>query len=414
MGISAPIFSIILGITLLSAPLTAAPPSVAPKTPNSDVPNMDTPPPPPPQLTDDAAAPDLPSSDKVHAQPSAKDPTLDTSLPEIEARSYDSKTVRRSTSNRTYLLDSPEGVEPRVGRVVLLKESDAPVMGLRVLKTYPDKKQFAAKRIRKYGSRDILEDGSSFKTIEKLNDIGAPPPQSIQDKRDLNELEKTTQPPSPAEGLVVGGKSEKNYDPELDIETSPPPEGAVDSEGSEGDPTFNSEQDEDTSDLTVDEIFPIDTNHQWLTAEFAYIANYAAGGGYSYYTGGGLRYGITVGKMIFLERPKVQDSFVIEGGLFLYKILNYVQQNDAYTVVPLIATGRYNIQFSDTYAIFLYGGLVKSFVAGSAQSTGDTVNSLSGVIPAVGAGMLFGIGPHWDLRLDAGLDMIGVGLVLRF
>ena len=229
-------------------------------------------------------------------------------------------------------------------------------------------------------------------------------------KYDLNELEKTTQPPNPSEKLTTDNK----YDPELDIETSPPPEGAVDSEGAESDPSFSSDTEEDTSGLTVDEVFPIDTNRNWVTVEFAYLANYAAQSGFSYYSGGGLRYGLTLGKMIFLDHPHVQDSFAIEGSFFLYKILNYLNAGDAYTVVPLMATARYTIQFGESFGFFLYGGLVKSIVTSAVASTGPGLDSLNSILPAVGAGFLFGIGPHWDLRMDLGLDTLGAGLVLRF
>src|SRR4051812_27629486 len=54
-------------------------------------------------------------------------------LPEIEARSFDITVSKRSSTKRIYLADTPVEL-PRVGKILLLKRGDEPVIALKVLK----------------------------------------------------------------------------------------------------------------------------------------------------------------------------------------------------------------------------------------------------------------------------------------
>ena len=57
--------------------------------------------------------------------------------------------------------------------------------------------------------------------------------------------------------------------------------------------------------------------------------------------------------------------------------------------------------------------LIKSHSEGDdAEHSG--ADNLGGVRPALGLGILFLVGPNWNVRLDLGIENIGAGLVLRF
>jgi hypothetical protein len=71
--------------------------------------------------------------------------------------------------------------------------------------------------------------------------------------------------------------------------------------------------------------------------------------------------------------------------------------------------------FGENFGIFFYGGLMQNFVTQvSANATADVQASLQSIVPAVGTGLLFRVGPSWEARVDLGYDMLALGLVLRF
>jgi len=168
------------------------------------------------------------------------------------------------------------------------------------------------------------------------------------------------------------------------------------------------DDDQDLENIVVHEVFPFDVDTHWLSAQVGFFRND------TYFAGAGLRYGLTVGHMLFLDSSSSQDSISLEGGFFLYKVLDLTGNNDAYTVVPLIGTIRYNVLFSEAFGIFVYSGISRSTVLASSQPTDEGLERLTLTIPAAGAGMLFQIGPKWYARVDLGLEMFGVGLIVRF
>jgi hypothetical protein len=174
------------------------------------------------------------------------------------------------------------------------------------------------------------------------------------------------------------------------------------------------EEADDLNDITVDEVHPIEVNSHSMSAQFGFFRNNASSGGSAYFAGAGLRYALTIGKMILLRRAQVQDSLAIELGAFLYKAIHFDVANDAYTILPLVGTLRYNVLLSENFGVFLYGGMVKSQVTSSAQATDSALGALSQAMPAAGGGLIFRVGPNWDARVDLGIDMIGGGLMLRF
>jgi hypothetical protein len=158
----------------------------------------------------------------------------------------------------------------------------------------------------------------------------------------------------------------------------------------------------------------IERHHQQISGEFGFLRNNSVGGstGGGYYIAGGFRYGLTVGRMLFVKRANAQDSITLEGGAFIYKIL--AENNDAYTVVSFIPTLRYNIVLSDNFGIFFYGGAMINRVAAATNATDAGLESLTSILPAGGGGLIFQLGPNWDVRVDAGIDMLSAGLMLRF
>jgi hypothetical protein len=320
-------------------------------------------------------------------------------LPDIEAATYSLKVLRRSNSNKIYLLESPSDPIPKTGRILLLKRETEPYMAFRVLKTYPEKKAVAAKRVKRYGNHRVLESNEAFLAIEKISDLDPPEP-TQEDNADINEIEKKA-------GLKV-----LPFDPELDAPSSPPPKSHEKEETNKDDP----EEIDSHLAVTVEEPQIIDHHRHWLTVGFGYVKNMAPPStpGYYFFSSGNFRYAYTLGKILFFDRPRLQDSIALEGGFHLYKAINFAAANDSYTVTTLAATLRYNVQFSERFGIFLYGGVLYGFVVTSSQSQTAVTTSLNSVIPAVGGGLLLQIGPGWYTRLDAGFDSIGLGLVLRF
>jgi len=371
----------------------------------------------------------------------------DNKLPIIDVRSFPVTILKRSASRSVYLFDDPSAAIPAVGKILLLKENGEPAMGLRVLKHYPQKKQFAAKRVRFYHNRFTLDEATSFEAIEKLTDVGPAPAPTAQDTEALKELEEpdlesesdsppvlppseegppgTTPEPGPPtdepgfEGTEPAGSVVKtsgktvvpagDYDPELDVETSPPPVGAIDSDTAKLPPE---QQSLEIDDIAFDDLVPIEPNPNAVTGSFGYIRNFDEQGATSFFAAGGARYNLTIMRMAFLRRPLLQDSVSLEGGSFFYKTL--FPPANGYNIVSFIGTVRYNIHAGESFSLFFYGGLVQNNVFAAAGADSKIGMSLASILPAGGTGLLFRVGPNWDLRFDFGIDFIGTGIVLGF
>lgn len=214
-----------------------------------------------------------------------------------------------------------------------------------------------------------------------------------------------------------------SYDPELDAGTSPAPLGYDGQEVARLSPSAELDSLDDSNfGRTVEEIATLDKHRHWLTAQVASLRNNAVGldpatrepiTGATYTPAGGMRYGFTLDRMLFIEKSSTQDSLTLEGGLFLYKILDS-NASAAYSVVPALATVRYNVQFGHKYGVFFYGGVMRNTVVSSTNGTDDTKGLLNSTFPAGGGGVTFTVGPNWEARADIGIDTLGAGLMLRF
>ncbi|MEK7689684.1 MAG: hypothetical protein AAB425_01545, partial [Bdellovibrionota bacterium] len=294
---------------------------------------------PPPVLdgeTPDSLAPPAPPGEEGAAP---TPPTEEGDLPRIEAREFPVTGLKMSQSQRVYLFDYGQDAEPKPGRLLLLSEAGRPIMAFRVIKTYKEKRQFAAKRIRRYRGIETIELNKPFDALEKLSDIVPPP--SMQDQKDLMELE---------------GRKETDtlYDPRVDQLDLPA--------GAQGvDVTSLDDVDENVDfGLSVQELFQLDHYVQGFGLEAGYYRNTSAGGALTFYRGLGFRYSLTPIHMMFLRRPRLQDSLGIEIGSAVYKKLGYVSgRNDSYTVMPSEAVLRYSFLIGENLSIFLYGGILK-------------------------------------------------------
>jgi hypothetical protein len=386
------------------------------------------------------AAEDLPP-------PPSSNPSPDSSpLPDIIAKTYDLSVVKRSNSNKIYILNDKSDGIPAEGRMLLLKKDEEPIMALRVLKLYPDKKEIAAKWLRKYGEHHILENNDAFLAIEKVSDI-IPPPPTPQDNADIKELEGqgskasavippppplpvtpatasaapavVDNPPPPPDGAKPAAATALPSDPDLDGGT--PPANGDESDGKAAalldSPSEKDKEDqEDETALSVEEVKEMDPFRHWLTAGFGWVRNSnnpSVGGSYLF-SAGNLRYGITIAKRVMLDQKYAQDSFVLEAGFMLYKGLNYVTTGDAYTVVTGLAELRYNVMFGTGFGLFIYTSFLQSFVLSTVSATAAAVAALNSTQIGAGGGILFQIGPSWYTRVDIGFDQMNLNLVLRF
>lgn len=345
---------------------------------------------------------------------------------DIVARQYEIEITRMSGSKKTSLLRTDGAPVPRVGHILLLKKGTAPIMGVRVLKNYPEKKEFIAKRIKRYTDQQFLDLSERYSALEKIADLPPPPP-TAQDRADINELE--------ADPTLKITAPAKPYDTELDASTSPKPEGLKSEPGTkqEKGPKDHSEEDvikdddneSDESDellgTAYEETQNLDLYRHWLGVVIANLRSYAnptegKAPESTYYTGAGIQYGFSVAKMLFLKNQQLQDSLTPELGLFLYKVSNFTQgSNDSYTVIPVRLALRYNLHFADSFVAFLNVGATINRVTDKSENySADAITYLNTVTPIIGGGIIFTLGPQWNARIDLGLDMIGAGIVLRF
>jgi hypothetical protein len=372
---------------------------------------------------------------------------------EIEAKTYPVEILKRSSSQRIYVFSDPSKRGPQVGRIFLLKKDTTSVMAFRILKVYGEKSEFAARRVRWYDSFRLLDPGSAYVAVEKVQDLRAPI-LSAQDQKDLKELEggaagegnpsqgaagtpeprrsdlpllddlpsvqqgrfknRTPEiPPDPVRGVEV-----KPFDSDLDSPSTAAPKGAIDSQNELDSPKdFLDPEDEDSEiELVakgIEDVTPLDGSRQWFTVGVSYLRNNTTNGGSGYFVGAGGRYGITLIERFLIRAPRIQDALAIEIGAYSYRISNFVTAGDAYTIASVLPTGRYTLALGQDLGIFFYGGVMRNFLLPNSVGSDEFKTAIDSLLPAAGAGVLIRLGPGWDLRFDAGYDVVGAGLVLK-
>lgn len=383
-----------------------------------------------------------------------------TVLPPIEARSYDIVIARRSSSQRVYLFDNPSGREPQVGRILILKRGEGEdrhnVMAFRIVRVYPEKKQFAVRRLRWYLHYRVLDPGMSFLAVEKKGDLKIPA-LSTEDIEDLNEVEGGRNIPGvidadtdPSrnphshlnrnlklnpydEGVDINGVRIKKYDPMLDAGDIPPPvDGLSDAAKSDAGTRNDKVQDEsrdiddEVFDLMdgdddealsgIDEIRAFEPHHHSLSAELGAIRNNGPNGSSGVFKSPLFRYSFNPTNTLFVRSATVQDSFTVEIALGGYNVTNFSAPTagDSYTVFFAGPAARYNLFITENIGFFLYGGIIRNWLIASNNASEPHRASLSSLIPAGGGGVLLKIGPSWFVRVNAGYDGLTGGIALRF
>ena len=237
-----------------------------------------------------------------------------------------------------------------------------------------------------------------------------PPPPAAEAKDSLGDL-----PDGQPDATTVPLPNTKKYDAELDIGTSPK-SGRASTGLSESDQIQMAE-----------DIEPMDPTRNTISAEFAFVNMINNAGSHVYKQGEGIRYGLMLGRMLFLNRPSVQDELTLEAGAFTYTVPGYSDPTDSFTVIPLTFDLKYTILTSETFGIFFYGGeefnlLGSSTITGLENSTStptgtvaqNIITNLTTPRVAVGAGLVFRLGPGWEARAQFGAEMIAMGLSIRF
>ena len=344
------------------------------------------------------------------------------SLPNIEAQAFNIEVISRSNSSYTYLFSDPASKQPKVGRILLVRKQNTPVMVVRVLKLYPDEKLFAAKRIKTYGSVEYLQEKDLLVAVEKIMD-SLPPPVTLTDEADLQELEDESNisregPPAP---ITAPNSNSAPSAPPTGTSTTPSPLGESkitpshlpDSDSSDPEEEdIDSEQDK--ASLVINEIRTLDQFQHWLTTGFGLFKSYNPSRQISYLTSGNVRYGLTLAKRFFINRPNTQDSIVVEGSFYFFKAINFASLGDAYSVVGISPTLRYNVNIGQKFGVFIFGGLIRNFITAANNPQSSAVQILSASSLAGGVGMFLQLGPSWYTRLDVGIEAFSANLVLRF
>lgn len=383
-----------------------------------------------------AANQSLPFSNPTSDVDHIPEPLLDDDVPDIEARSYEVRIRKRSESKRSYLVDDLNGARPKTGRIVLFKKGNDPIMAFRVLRSTPEQDTFIVKRVRRYSDVMALEPGEQYTAIDRTLELAMQPVYSADDSAEMRELmidqnaafsrDSGLAPDGLSDGLddaaLDSGASDAALDNSLDSGGNP--RGQIGSSSSrsrisqarldeDGDLIGESDYEVDDPEV-IDDNRPFDRLKHSISAEMGLFKSETALGTPAYFTGLGVRYGLTLARMILFRRSSVQDSFVVEGGLFTYSLANYQIPADSYTVMPMVGTLRYNVFLNETIGIQLYGGISRNMVLASTDATDEALARLAKVTPAAGGGLIFKLGPHWDARVEGGVDMIGAGLMVSF
>ena len=344
-------------------------------------------------------------------------------LPTIEAQAFNVEVISRSNSNQTYLLDDPSHIQPKVGRILMLKKNDHPAMIVRVLKLYPNESLIAAKKIKKYGSIDTFENKEVLIAVEKIMD-SIPPAVTLADEEDLQELEEdndlehsnSSLPGTPPNTPPIPQLATKSA-----LTPSPVGSGKINSRANMPSDTDTTDSDEenvdtvqDSSSLVIQEIRTLDQLQHWLTLGFGIFKSYNPSRQTTYLTSGNVRYGITILKRFLINRPNVQDSVVAESSFYFFKAINYAVVGDAYSVIGVSPTLRYNVQFGQKFGVFAFTGLLKNYITSTNNPQASAAQLLAKSSLAAGLGLYLQLGPNWYTRLDLGIEAFSANLVLRF
>jgi hypothetical protein len=232
-------------------------------------------------------------------------------------------------------------------------------------------------------------------------------PAPAQTSATSNDIPAPGSSPSPA-------PQAKGFDSNLDATTSPQPEASPDLSG------------DDMSSIMVEEVKHFDDDSNSLSVGVGLYRNLL--NSYSctpqcttppttvaiYNSAGFVRYSRTLVHRIHFKSKNWQDDLTVDGTLGFYKYLGTSSNGDTYTVVPASLALRYTLLPNEDFGFFVYAGFVQNVVVQTINADPNVQSGLNSFLPDIGVGMLFRIGPSWYMRGDAGVDLFGVSISLRF
>lgn len=324
----------------------------------------------------------------------------------VAAKVYDLKVIRPSHSGSMYLFLKDNNKMPEVGRVFLLKNGMTPVMGFRVIKTYPEKNEIAAKKIKKYPGYEMLSAESFFKAYEKLGAL-SDAALTASDLTDLNELEGGTVP------VPSATISEENSSSTNALEALPALEDNHEEVTGISDSTENSSNDEneDSEDDSESDKAPLGFLKNFTEFNFGSFKGKNLPGGSSS-SGFSLQYSK-------LLSDKTSGVLAGEVGLGYYKSSGDVTIDDepvsqSFTILPLSMRLRYHFSLKENWSYYLYGGFLYNIVSSQFGASETEVKNAQTIMPGIGVGVYIPTGPDWYLRVNLGTEFLGIGVALRF
>ncbi len=343
----------------------------------------------------------------------------------IEAEEFRVTYKKSSHSGRVMMFEDASENRPRPGKILLLKKDNDDVVAIRVLKNYPGK--FAAKTVLPINE---LKPDTEYRAIKKLGEkIIALIREREKRGKDLDaaktdeDLAKEVSPDDNEldRGIPLQkGKTKKVLPSRPDGAAAPGmPEPLFTKDGGEltADSIEIKDEDEQYSDLSVQEDLPIEPSRHAVTLEYGSLKSVDQNANPATYSGIGLRYGFNIWRMALWHRKTLQDMLTLEAGLFYYTISGFVEADDSVTVYPFVGDVRYTLLIGESLGLFGYLGFVKNTASagnGASAALTSAVLALNGTHAALGVGATLKIGPSWAVRLDVGSDLFGIGAVLKF
>ena len=355
-------------------------------------------------------------------------------LPEIDARSFEVTPVEISRSGRIYRF-KVSGDPPKTGTIILIESGQRPVMAFRVLRTDLIQHEMIAKRVRRYDIEGALEKGKTYTGAEKVaervitplsNEEEAPSKAIAAPEGATEEQASKYDPNAPAmlgdDGTggpvpkVKNAKSIESFDEELDSTTTPRnlKKRAVPEDGAEEEPE-SEEAPKRNRGPAVEEYESLIRYPHTLGVTIGSFRNMSGfripgvtSNGFTAY------YNEVIDRGVWFKGRAPQDSLSLEGGLGFYSRMNLTGVYDNYDVMPIRAEILYTLQFNPDFAFLTHIGGQFNWVMSSDKATEEGVSQVSGFQANLGIGLLYNIGPQWYLRIDGGLDRIGLGLAVKW
>lgn len=368
-------------------------------------------------------------------------------IKEIDATEFNVRLTKTSRSGRVLLLADPGEQDPYPGKILLLKSGKTEVAAIRVLKRYRGK--FAAKVVLPFASVKVGEEYRALRKIgDKMNEMILEREKNLEDPDHLktdDELSKEVAPddaeldrgiplappPKPKTKTapkVIDPPAERLDDASTNASSSKPAEPTVEKLEVQKmpDPLFNKNGDEINSQGNL-EVSPddealldpfaepfvfLEPYPNAMSFQYAQINNVDSARKQASYTSFGGRYAYNFKKLILTKSGTPQDMLSIEPGIFYYTINGFQVVGDSISVMPISLNLRYSLIFSGGFTAFGYAGLLVNTVLSSENALDPTV--LANTRAALGVGGMLNFGPAWALRVDYGIDMLAIGVVLKF